>query len=45
MLNDVFDLLTYNLPEVESTLNDEVLLNAKVKFSEAIDTLKKDKVY
>ena len=43
-INDVFDLNTYELPEVESSLNDEHLLNAKVKFSEAIDTLKKDKV-
>ena len=43
-INDVFDLTTYELPEVESSLNDEHLLNAKVKFSEAIDTLKKDKV-
>ncbi len=41
---DVFDLLNYELPKVESSLNDELLLNAKVKFSEAIDTLKKDKV-
>lgn len=40
---DVFDLNYYELPEVESKLNEELLINAKEKFSEAIDTLKKDK--
>ena len=40
---DVFDLNHYELPEVESKLNEELLINAKEKFSEAIDTLKKDK--
>lgn len=40
---DVFDLNYYELPEVESKLNEELLINAKEKFSEAIDTLKKIK--
>jgi isoleucyl-tRNA synthetase len=43
-VTDVFDVVRYELLKVESSLNDEVLLNAKMKFSEAIDTLKKDKV-
>ncbi len=41
---DVFDLIRYDLPEVESKLNSAHLIAAKEKFSEAIDTLKKDKV-
>ncbi len=41
---DIFDYVRYDLPEVESNLNEDILLNAKEKFSEAIDTLKKDKV-
>ncbi|RXJ60500.1 isoleucine--tRNA ligase [Candidatus Marinarcus aquaticus] len=41
--NDVFDLPAYELPVVESALNEEHLIHAKEKFSEAIDTLKKDK--
>ncbi|WP_044415955.1 isoleucine--tRNA ligase [Halarcobacter anaerophilus] len=41
---DIFDFEKVILPEVESNLNDEILLLAKDKFSEAIDTLKKDKV-
>ncbi len=41
---DVFDLNYYQLEEVESNLNEELLINAKEKFSEAIDTLKKEKV-
>jgi len=41
---DIFDFEKVELPEIESNLNDEILLLAKDKFSEAIDTLKKDKV-
>lgn len=41
---DIFDFEKVELPEVESDLNEEVLLAAKEKFSEVIDTLKKDKV-
>lgn len=41
---DVFDLIKYDLPKVESKLNAEYLINAKEKFSEIIDTLKKDKI-
>jgi isoleucyl-tRNA synthetase len=40
---DVFDLVPYSLPDVKSSLNDELLMEAKEKFSEVIDTLKKDK--
>ncbi len=43
-IKDVFDIEKYELPVVTSTLNTEVLLKAKEKFSEAIDILKKDKV-
>jgi isoleucyl-tRNA synthetase len=41
---DIFDFDRVELPEVESNLNEEILLLAKEKFSEAIDTLKKEKV-
>jgi len=41
---DIFDFEKLVLPTVESKLNEEVLLKAKEKFSEAIDTLKKDKI-
>ena len=41
---DIFDFAKVELSEVESNLNEEVLLSAKEKFSEVIDTLKKDKV-
>ncbi len=41
---DIFDYEKFVLPEVESNLNEEILLSAKEKFSEAIDTLKKDKI-
>ncbi len=43
-VQDVFDVSKYDLPQVETSLNMETLLKAKEKFSEAIDTLKKDKV-
>ncbi|RXK02929.1 isoleucine--tRNA ligase [Halarcobacter bivalviorum] len=41
---DIFDFEKQVLPVVETNLNEEVLLKAKEKFSEAIDTLKKDKI-
>lgn len=41
---DIFDFEKQILPVVETNLNEEVLLKAKEKFSEAIDTLKKDKI-
>ncbi len=41
---DIFDIEDTKLVEVESNLNEEHLLKAKEKFSEAIDTLKKDKI-
>lgn len=41
---DIFDLEDEKLPEIESNLNEEFLLKAKEKFSEAIDTLKKEKI-
>ncbi|AXH08976.1 isoleucine--tRNA ligase [Malaciobacter halophilus] len=41
---DIFDIEDEKLPEVETNLNEELLLKAKEKFSEAIDTLKKDKI-
>ncbi|MGB6327467.1 MAG: isoleucine--tRNA ligase [Halarcobacter sp.] len=41
---DIFDFKKTEIPELESNLNEEILLSAKEKFSEAIDTLKKEKV-
>jgi len=41
---DVFDLDTYEIPNVTSTLNNDVLMGAKEKFQEAIDKLKKEKI-
>ncbi|RXJ86020.1 isoleucine--tRNA ligase [Arcobacter sp. CECT 8985] len=41
---DIFDILDVKLEEVETNLNEEIVLKAKEKFSEAIDTLKKEKV-
>lgn len=40
---DIFDYEKVELPVVESSLNEEVLLSAKEKFSEIKDTLSKDK--
>jgi isoleucyl-tRNA synthetase len=40
---DIYDFKKYTLPEVESTFNAEFLLEAKEKFNEAIEGLKKDK--
>ncbi len=41
---DIFDFEKVEIPEIESKLNDEILLLAKEKFSEVIDTLKKEKI-
>lgn len=41
---DVFDLNTYEIPNVTNSLNNEVLMGAKEKFQEAIDKLKKEKI-
>ncbi|MBD3830853.1 MAG: isoleucine--tRNA ligase, partial [Arcobacter sp.] len=41
---DIFDFKKVELPEVESTLNEVVLLTAKEKFSEIKDALSKEKV-
>ena len=43
-LEDVFDLEYKPLPEVESSLNSELLIKARESFFEGIDKLKKDKV-
>merc|ERR1711879_474163 len=41
---DIFDFEKTEIPLVESNLNEEILLLAKEKFSEVIDTLKKEKI-
>ncbi|MCJ8326929.1 MAG: isoleucine--tRNA ligase [Campylobacterales bacterium] len=41
---DVFDLNSYEIPEVNSTLDSDTLMKSKEKFSEAIDKLKKEKI-
>ncbi len=43
-LEDVFDLEYKPLPEVENSLNSELLIKARESFFEGIDKLKKDKV-
>jgi len=40
---DIFDFEKYTLPEVSSTINSAILFEAKEKFNESIETLKKDK--
>ncbi len=40
---DIFDYEKFELPDVQSTLNEEVLLKAKEKFSEIKDALSKEK--
>ena len=40
----IFDIEKYKLPEIELTLNEEYLLNAKSKFAEIKDKLNKEKV-
>lgn len=41
---NIFDYEKFDLPEVKSSLNEEVLLNAKEKFSEIKDALSKEKI-
>ena len=43
-LEDIFDIVYKPLPEVESLVNEELLIKARENFFEAIDQLKKDKV-
>jgi isoleucyl-tRNA synthetase len=42
--NDIFDFIYEAIPEVASDLNTEALATARVKFSEIVDALKKEKV-
>ncbi len=42
-IQDIFDFSKYTLPEVDSTINSDYLLEAKEKFNESIETLKKEK--
>jgi len=42
-IEDIFDFEKYTIPEVSSTINAEFLLEAKEKFNESIEQLKKDK--
>ncbi|HKM18750.1 MAG TPA: isoleucine--tRNA ligase, partial [Aliarcobacter sp.] len=41
---DIFDLKKYDLPEVESNINDTLFIEVKEKFSEIKDSLSKDKI-
>ena len=41
---DIFDFKKYHLPFVQSTLNTDVLFQAKEKFNESVEILKKDKI-
>jgi isoleucyl-tRNA synthetase len=41
---NIFDIQKYTLPEVEADINEQVLLEAKEKFSEIKDNLTKQKV-
>ena len=43
-MKNVFDLVYVEVPEVASSFDDTVLLEARVKFSEAVDKLKKEKL-
>jgi isoleucyl-tRNA synthetase len=43
-MQNVFDLVYEPLPQVQSTLNEELLVAARERFYEAIDSLKKDKI-
>ncbi|MCF6206245.1 MAG: isoleucine--tRNA ligase [Sulfurovum sp.] len=43
-MENVFDLVYEEVPEVAESFDDSVLLEAREKFSEAIDSLKKEKV-
>jgi len=41
---DIFDYKKVELPSIESSINEEILLNAKEKFSEIKDALSKEKI-
>jgi isoleucyl-tRNA synthetase len=43
-MENVFDLVYVEVPKVEASFDDTVLLEARVKFSEAVDKLKKEKL-
>jgi isoleucyl-tRNA synthetase len=43
-MENVFDLVYIEVPEVAGSFDDRVLLEARVKFSEAVDKLKKEKL-
>lgn len=43
-MENVFDLVYVAVPEVEKSFEDDVLIAARERFSEAIDSLKKEKV-
>jgi len=43
-MENVFDLVYVEVPEVEASFDDSILLDARVKFSEAVDKLKKEKL-
>ena len=40
---DIYDFKKYTLPKVKSTFNDKFLIEAKIKFNESIESLKKEK--
>ena len=42
-LEDIFDLEYIALPDINSTINEELLIKARESFFEAVDQLKKDK--
>jgi len=43
-IESVFDLVYQEIPEVDSSFNDTLLIEAREKFSEAVDKLKKSKI-
>ena len=43
-MENVFDLVYVEVPEVEASFDDAVLIEAREKFSEAVDKLKKEKI-
>ncbi len=43
-MEDVFDLVYEAVPEVAESFDDAILIEAREKFSEAIDSLKKEKI-
>jgi len=43
-MENVFDLVYVEVPEVEASFDDAILITAREKFSEAVDKLKKEKL-